>query len=281
MRGRREWGPRNYSFQPCLLICAKPRAGGQSSLSSSINTAMISFFLSCPPSLLLTVRDFSIFLTFSRPRCRHPSAPLAIPQEKGGCALSANLPRLPTLVTSSRPPRYFSVRNTKQINRHPAQLSSLLPSLPCLLRAAACTESSSTRHDPRTDHEDFQHSCSHLPSRSMMKKPARKTPSTVQYKSTKRKRSAGAPAKYSKRDIDWEEQQELGGQFVEVGEGSWPVSKILKERITGRETEYYIEWRQHPRTGERFRPEWVRYTQLALRYILLTEGPETCRGHLG
>ncbi len=95
-----------------------------------------------------------------------------------------------------------------------------------------------------------------------MKTPARSNRSSnVEYKSPKRKKPAtqAAPIKYCDRFITWEEQKQLGPEFVDVGEGFWPIGNILKERTNRGKTEYLIEWKALP-SGERFRPEWVWYT---------------------
>lgn len=72
--------------------------------------------------------------------------------------------------------------------------------------------------------------------------------------------STKKPKKFSDRNITWEEQQELGKrypEFLEVGEGNWPVDKIIKEDIQSNDTKwYYIQWAAHPETGEEFKPVW-------------------------
>jgi len=62
---------------------------------------------------------------------------------------------------------------------------------------------------------------------------------------------------YSTRDISWEEQRSLGGDFAKVGEGSWPVRCIVDEKGPPRNKRYQVEWEPHPNGEEEFEPQWV------------------------
>lgn len=90
-----------------------------------------------------------------------------------------------------------------------------------------------------------------------MKKPGRGNSDTVEYKPTKRKKSADSPVEYSDRWPDWEEQKQLGKRFREVGRGNWPAADILEERYSGKRKEYLVSWEPHPKTKEVWRPTWV------------------------
>ena len=72
---------------------------------------------------------------------------------------------------------------------------------------------------------------------------------------------------YSTRNIPWEEQVTLGQRFRESGENAWPVRCILQERGTGKSKRYLVDWLQHPLTGERFEPTWVRLVVFLDRLI--------------
>lgn len=62
---------------------------------------------------------------------------------------------------------------------------------------------------------------------------------------------------YSTREINWEEQRALGGKFEAVGEGAWPVRRIVGQRGVGKKLQYQVEWQPHPHTHESFKPQWV------------------------
>ncbi|ETI24231.1 hypothetical protein G647_03600 [Cladophialophora carrionii CBS 160.54] len=89
-----------------------------------------------------------------------------------------------------------------------------------------------------------------------MTNPVPKQPGIAEYKHTRRKSAIYSPW----RDVPWDEQQALGGEFKEAGEGCWPVEKILEERINRRSnnrTEYLVLWKRHPTTRELWAPQWV------------------------
>ncbi|EXJ93600.1 hypothetical protein A1O1_01992 [Capronia coronata CBS 617.96] len=90
-----------------------------------------------------------------------------------------------------------------------------------------------------------------------MKNPGRKNSDTIEYKPSKRKKSADSPVEYSTRWPDWEEQKQLGKKFREVGEGNWPAADILEERQSGKKKEYLVSWEPHPKTKEIWEPTWV------------------------
>lgn len=79
----------------------------------------------------------------------------------------------------------------------------------------------------------------------------RRSSNVVHHRSAKRLKT------YSTRHIAWEEQRTLGADFAEVGEGSWPVLRIIAEKGKKKNTKYLIEWKPHPRTGEEFEPQWL------------------------
>lgn len=72
---------------------------------------------------------------------------------------------------------------------------------------------------------------------------------------TNASRSEPAP-QYSTRDVPWDEQRKLGGDFLSVGEGSWPISHIQEERGFGKSLKYLVVWRPHPERDEQWEPEW-------------------------
>jgi len=57
--------------------------------------------------------------------------------------------------------------------------------------------------------------------------------------------------------ISWEEQRHLGGEFARVGEGSWPVRRIIGEKGPAGNKQYQVEWEPHPNGEEEFEPHWV------------------------
>lgn len=62
---------------------------------------------------------------------------------------------------------------------------------------------------------------------------------------------------YSTREITWEEQRALGGKFEAVGEGAWPVRRIVAQRGVGKKLQYQVELQPHPETHEFFKPQRV------------------------
>ncbi len=87
-----------------------------------------------------------------------------------------------------------------------------------------------------------------------MTTPVPKQPGLAAYKYTKRKKTVYSPW----RDVPWDEQRALGGDFKAAGEGRWPVGKILDERKRNNQVEYSVLWKQHPVTDELWEPQWVR-----------------------
>lgn len=75
--------------------------------------------------------------------------------------------------------------------------------------------------------------------------------------------------KYSTRHITWDEQKRLGGDFAQVGEGCWPVLKILQESVKGRTKRYLVAWNPHPETGEEFEPVWLPHTDVSDHLITI------------
>jgi hypothetical protein len=60
---------------------------------------------------------------------------------------------------------------------------------------------------------------------------------------------------FSTRIVTDKEQSKLKGDFANPDE--WPVQGIVGQREAGGSTEYLVEWRKHPTTGEEFEPTWV------------------------
>lgn len=105
-----------------------------------------------------------------------------------------------------------------------------------------------------------------------MKNPMRSDSDTVEYKSSKRKKSIDTSGVYSKRQIPWEEQLQLPERFHESGEGTWPALAILQEKTgKNKKKQYLVEWEPHPLTGEKFEPTWVCASKQARGYPLMVE----------
>jgi hypothetical protein len=109
-----------------------------------------------------------------------------------------------------------------------------------------------------------------------MTTPVPPTRGIAEYKDPSRKSSVYSPW----RDVPWDEQRALGGDFEKAGEGCWPVEKILQERKyrrgNHRRTEYLVLWKRHPETQELWAPQWVRFApSLAgnIPWLIVMTGP--------
>ena len=81
-------------------------------------------------------------------------------------------------------------------------------------------------------------------------------------KRRKKSKSQSKSQSYSTREISWKEQRSLGGDFVKVGKGNWPVRRVIGERGPPANKQYQVEWEPHP-NGEEFEPHWVSYAGVA------------------
>lgn len=152
------------------------------------------------------------------------------------------------------------MQSNNKVASHPSCL------FPCVWLYHLC----STRHDLRTDHEELKHLHLQCNLYCIMTNRIRHSSKPVR-SNTSRKRIEQAdqqpgqpseptnPPRYSTREITWEEQKSLGGDFKKVGKGSWPAAGIIDERIIRKRKQYLVDWESHPLTLEVFPPTWVRW----------------------
>jgi hypothetical protein len=84
--------------------------------------------------------------------------------------------------------------------------------------------------------------------------------------SSRRRKVHPATVYAAEREISLRERQTLPKKFQDPE--YWPVDKILEER--GRR--YLVEWKEHPRTGEIWKPQWVREVEYRAITYNLTAG---------
>ena len=95
----------------------------------------------------------------------------------------------------------------------------------------------------------------------MARPPKRRASSNV---NAKHPQTTAKPTYAPDREPSLKERLTLPKRFHKAGE--WPVNKILAER-GGR---YQIEWESHPKTGEVWKPVWVRNAFIRLWKYKLT-----------